>query len=748
MAPASRTVSLRAHLLLLVIGTTVPALLIAAVLVRQVVNDNRQAVQQRLQESARATAAIVDAELGGTIRALQGLAQSNSLTTGDIPLFYDQARRLVAEQPTWGAVGLWTVDGRALLNTARAPGERSDTLPAVADRASFDRAVVTRAPVVGDLRIGALSSNKGFVVRVPVLRGGRVIYMLSVWMTSQGLARSLLRDDPPFGQLVRGVVDGSGTIVARTPNGDRFVGQKATRGFLMRYGSPPQGTYRDVSLDGTPVYSAFSRAPLSHWTAAVAVPVSVVDAPFRSSMLALAGIAVMLLAVGGGGTFVISRRMTRDISRSAAAAESLASGVVPAPGRSDVTELQRLLDAIARSAALLERGRQERDEQLARADEARAQAEAANRSKDEFLALLGHELRNPLAPALTAIHLMKLRSGGQPSRERDIVERQIRHMARLVDDLLDVSRLRRGAIELRRERMDLGDAIARAVEMTAPSFAAKQHTLDVQVQPGLVVDGDIVRLAQVVANLLSNAAKYTEPHGAITLRASAGQGVAIVECRDNGIGMAPELRERAFDMFVQGQQGLDRREGGLGLGLAVARALVERHGGTIEAASDGLGRGSAFTVRLPLAGAAEPAAAPDRSRPAAAPHPLRAGRILVVDDNADALETLLEALRASGCEAVGASTAAEALEVALRTPADVAVLDIGLPDTNGFDLARSLRALGNGAPMRLVALTGYGREQDRASARAAGFDAFLVKPVDVQQLLATVRDLSGGPVSS
>src|SRR4029079_11349135 len=211
-----------------------------------------------------------------------------------------------------------------------------------------------------------------------------------------------------------------------------------------------------------------------------------------------------------------------------------------------------------------------REERGAGAAAAREEAEAADRAKDQFLAMLGHELRNPLAPALTALQLMKMR-GGDTTRERDVMERQIRHMARLVDDLLDVSRLRRGAIELRPERFEVSEAAARAAEMSAPLFAERRHQLQIDVPGGLVIAADKIRLSQVLANLLSNAAKYTEPGGRISLRAYRDGGEVAIEGRDNGIGISPELLPRMFDLFVQGPRGADRRQGGLGLGLAVAR---------------------------------------------------------------------------------------------------------------------------------------------------------------------------------
>jgi len=728
MAGPVRTFSLRTYLLFLVIATAIPVMLVGAVLVSRVVRDNRVETERRLLEAARVGASVVDAELQGTIRALQGLAESDRLVDSQLAEFRLQAERVMTTQPIWAAVSLAGLDRRQIVNTRQPVGDR---LPEVTDLDSFDRAVQTRAPAIGTLHVGKMTQERGFLVRVPVLRDGSVRYVLSAWITSKGFSSVLGRQAPFPDEWVRGVVDTNGVVVARSRDSERYVGQKGTAAFLARYGKTPDGVYRDIALDGTPVYGAYSQAPASRWIAGVGVPVSIVDAAFKQSMVALAATTLLLLSIGGGGTYLLSRQISRDISHAAEDADAISLGLAPSPVSSDITELRRLQDGLVRSYALIETRQRERDEQVARADAARAEAEAADRAKDEFLALLGHELRNPLAPALTAVHLLKQR--GENGREREIIERQIRHMARLVDDLLDVSRLRRGAIELRREPFDLAEAVSRAVEMTSPIFTDKHHELVVEVPQGLIVDGDRIRIAQVISNLLSNAAKYTEPHGRIVVDARQEYGEVVFECRDNGSGITPELMPRVFDLFVQGERGLDRRQGGLGLGLAVARMLVERHGGTIEVASAGPKQGSTFVVRLPAA--ASSAMPPGVDLPVAAASTARTGRVLVVDDNHDALVMLLDAFKHADIEAVGAATAKQAMDLATEIRPDVAVLDIGLPDINGFELARSLRALPGGAWMRLIAVTGYGREQDKAAARAAGFDAFFAKPVDMPTLL-------------
>ncbi len=370
------------------------------------------------------------------------------------------------------------------------------------------------------------------------------------------------------------------------------------------------------------------------------------------------------------------------------------------------------------------------------AEQARADAELANRSKDEFLAMLGHELRNPLAPILTALSLVKMRTGPWPERELAVIERQVKHLVRLVDDLLDVSRITRGRVELKLERLALGDVVSRAVEMSLPLIEQRAHRLDVEVPPELALRGDALRLAQVVANLLNNAAKYTEKGGSIEVRGARVGPWVELRVRDRGIGITAAMLPRVFELFTQESQAIDRALGGLGLGLAIVKSLVTQHGGEVSAASEGAGLGSEFCVRLPALdeGSSAPGdeAVPE---PAAATSALR---VLVVDDNEDAADMLADALAAMGHEVRKAHDGPTALEVAAEQRPTVAVLDIGLPVMDGHELARRLRAMEGMAGVRLIAVTGYGQDADRRRTAEAGFDAHLVKPVDLDELATLV----------
>ena len=361
----------------------------------------------------------------------------------------------------------------------------------------------------------------------------------------------------------------------------------------------------------------------------------------------------------------------------------------------------------------------------------------ADRRKDDFLATLAHELRNPLAPIVNALQLLKMPAADAKTvqRAREVMDRQLRHLVRLVDDLLDMSRIVRGKVELRRESVELGSVVARAVETAQQLIDARGHRLDISLAQGLRIDGDPVRLAQVIGNLVGNSARYTPPNGRISISAHASGNDALIRVEDNGMGIAPEMMPRIFDSFVQGAHSAVRAEGGLGIGLALVKSLVELHGGRVDAHSAGTGKGASFVVRLPLAEAAMHGA--DRAPPAALPGAVRR-RVLVVDDNRDAADTLAGLLRLEAHEVTVAYDGAEALALAPRLLPEVVFLDLGMPGMDGYETVRRLRRLPGAQGARYVALTGWGQEEVRRRAAEAGFDHHMVKPPDLGALQAVM----------
>ena len=453
------------------------------------------------------------------------------------------------------------------------------------------------------------------------------------------------------------------------------------------------------------------------------------------------------------------RRELSDLNRNLAEANERLAEANNALQAEKTRELQALNSSLQMANLKMERTNVVLQNEVAERARVEEALKEADRHKDEFLAMLAHELRNPLAPIRNAVHLIKMRSLEDPQlcMARDVIERQLKQLTRLVDDLLDVSRITRGKINLARERLELADLLSRAVETVMPAIESRGHALSVELpERPLRLYGDPVRLIQALGNVLGNAAKYTDAGGRIFLGARRRNRDAEITVRDDGMGIAPEVLPRIFDLFTQMDQRMERSPSGLGIGLALVRRLVEMHGGSVSAASAGPGLGSEFTIRLPVSmertdDMVEPAVVP------AAAHAPESGsrrRILVADDNLDALESLATLLSLDGHEVYRARDGAEALEVAEQQRPEVALLDIGMPRADGYEVARRIRCEPWGRGITLVALTGWGQESDRRRSEEAGFDIHLTKPVDpkvVSDLLAGsagTADLPGRRVTT
>jgi signal transduction histidine kinase/CheY-like chemotaxis protein len=430
------------------------------------------------------------------------------------------------------------------------------------------------------------------------------------------------------------------------------------------------------------------------------------------------GAAVVIPDVGGGRTAV-----TVPL-RGAWHALGVLAATRPAVQPFEADDVEGLTTLSAHAGTALENARRYRE------------VREADQRKDDFLARLAHELRNPLAPIVHALHLLDRVAGHGPQgvQLREIMARQTRHLGCLVDDLLDVSRIRLDKLSLRLQPLDLRDVARRSVEALQVSRHAEGHEISLAMAPEpVVVNGDPGRLEQVVGNLLQNAVKYTPRGAPIHVAVERTPREAVLRVHDRGIGIAPEMLPHIFQMFMQADRSLDRAQGGLGLGLALVRALVEHHGGSVTAESAGLGCGSQFTVRLPLSAARPAATDGGRARPQTRPT-----RILVVEDNPDARETLRAVLEMEGHRVAVAIDGADAVELGAAFRPEIAFIDIGLPGLDGFEVARRLRARDGDRRIMLIALTGRGQPEDRRQAQAAGFDGYLVKPVVPEQLFELI----------
>ena len=428
-------------------------------------------------------------------------------------------------------------------------------------------------------------------------------------------------------------------------------------------------------------------------------------------------------------------------------------GAIALTGEGVSKDVNTLQELVGRAAIALDNARlyQSLEREIVRSREAEERLQDESRRKDEFLAMLSHELRNPLAPIRNAVEVIRRLAPPDPklTMARDVVDRQVSLLARLVEELLDVSRISQGKISLKKEPVELARVVAHSVETARPLIDARAQTLTVSVPPAPVwLSADFARLSQVVSNLLNNASKYTGEGGRIELFADATEGAATITVADNGTGIEADLLPKVFDLFVQGDRSLDRGQGGLGIGLTLVKRLVELHQGTVGVESDGPGRGSSFTVRLPCIAAVEP------QRPATALASVRSSsevygrRVLVVDDNVDAAESTAAFLRLEGHEVKAVHDGLQALASLKVFDPHVVVLDIGLPGLDGYAVARQLRERGDTSHVLLIALTGYGQKEDRARAAAAGFDYHFVKPADPREIQAAIergRNIAGEP---
>ncbi|MEH6434831.1 hybrid sensor histidine kinase/response regulator [Massilia sp. DD77] len=606
------------------------------------------------------------------------------------------------------------------------------------DRRHFKRAVSERRFIAGDYVFGRVIRKHTINLTYPVIdRRGQVVAVVFAAMDLAGLDTFVNDISLAPGSILE-TADSSGALISRRPDPERYFGQKISPALREAMRGPHQRAVVVRGEDGVERLHAFARVgppSLSEYTVTIGVPTATITAVAREAQLmSLLGLGAttllaMLAAWLAGDKLIVQRVRKLMITARRIAAGDLDARSGIEYGREEIGRLAEALDEMA--------------ETLQKKESARSLAErelrAADQRKDEFLAMLAHELRNPLAPISTGAHLLKLlhSDNAQITQTCAIIARQVEHMTSLVDDLLDVSRVTRGLVSLSTQVLDLRNVVDDAAEQIRPLITARRHKVILELPNGPAnVKGDHKRLVQVVANLLGNATKYTPEGGHITLQLKESGADYVLSVTDDGIGMEPGLVARVFDLFTQAERTPDRSQGGLGLGLALAKSLVELHGGSVGADSAGLGKGSTFTVRLPRH------AHPQDGAPGTPPPPPRTAagmpggalRVLVVDDNLDAAHTLNLFLGAAGHEVEIAYCAADALEVAKVFSPQVCLLDIGLPDMDGNELARRLRRLPQTTASTLVAATGYGRQQDRDAARQAGFDHYMVKPVNTVEL--------------
>jgi signal transduction histidine kinase/ActR/RegA family two-component response regulator len=718
---------LRSRLIILACVALMPMVVSSAVALAIFLQHEHQTMRRSAVERVRALSTAVDASLLSSATTLEALATSRELDRPDsLAVFYADAERVLKSQPDWRTINLALPSGEQLLNLLRPLGS---SLPEVLERPSFDAVIATGQPALGDL-VSGLSGKEGVAVRVPVIRDGVLRYVLAAIVKPESLSDLLSRQNVP-GDWVVSVLDRRHRLVARTRGIDQYLGRLASADLIANLSKAGEGWHRGQTLEGQEVYSAFSRSQVTGWTVAIGIPAAALDGPLRrASAWMVVGIFVST-ALALGLAVLSAREIAEPVVRLTYGAAAVSRGEPPGHAPTAIVEVGQLARALDDAAMAIRHRDREKEKLLDEAQAARREAEGLNRAKDEFLAMLGHELRNPLGAISSAVYVLGHggEKGDNEGRPLKIIARQTAHLARLVDDLLDLGRLTTGKILLHREPADLAEIVRQAMA-TVVATGSLDHVSFEVLTDSVWIEADVVRIEQIVGNLLSNSAKFTPPGGQIRITTGPEGGEAVVRVKDTGSGIDARLLPRVFDLFVQGAQPPDRERGGLGIGLTLVRRLVEMHGGTVEASSAGPGQGSTFTLRFPAVEG--PVAETPREQP---PEPVRTSRrVLIVEDNADSREMLRTLLTLEGhdvSEAVDGPSAIEAM--ALEHP-DIAFIDIGLPGIDGYEVARQVRAQPHGADMFLVALTGYGLGADRERSRDAGFDVHLVKPFHPDEL--------------
>ncbi|MCM2251195.1 MAG: ATP-binding protein [Ramlibacter sp.] len=720
----ARVRPLRMRLLLLAASGLAPLLMLLAWGINHLIDERRNEAENTVLELSRALATAVDAELRSVVNILEHIGTSDELEQADLRSFQMSAER-TAQQLGWLFIVLSDADGRALMRTH----ERiAATEPNSIEPESLARAIATKAPVVSRVIQAPGQPSTSFAVRVPVVRSGKVTYVLSAHLPTEFISAVLTRQDLPVGS-VASIFDQTHRRVVRSRPSSSTAPSASLQALIERAGV--QGVGIAVTQEGLETYTGYTRLAGSAWLVVVGTSVEESNKGLHALLRAVVLGVVASFALAMLIAWVLTRRILEPIDALKEGAAALGRGDPLHLPPLDIVELDDVAVALKNAAA-------DRDSAATRVAHALHEAEEANRSKDQFLAVLGHELRNPLAPITTAVRLMALKGDDKTAKERRIIERQLDHVTRLVDDLLDVSRITSGRLEIRREPVRLAQVLTQVVEAIRPLL--HQRTLSLVLDPAMDevwISGDEVRLAQVFNNLLANAIKFTPTGGSIRVRAGASGSQARVEIEDTGVGLSRVELDRIFDVFYQAPQSSDRARGGLGLGLTIVRSLVTMHGGTVAAASAGPGQGTCITVRLPVT--QPPAPADDAPRACAT---RGSGNVLVVDDNEDAANTCATLLRMSGYTVRTAYSPQGALEALRQFTPQAAILDIGLPGMSGYDLAGAMRAPPFHYRGRLVALTGYGQASDMAASRQAGFDAHLTKPADLANLLALLEKFS------
>lgn len=715
----------KTHLALMAAAIFIPLVLVAGLILFLLLGQERESALRSMRELARATISEVDRELGSLLVISRTLTISGDLNEGNFVAFYEQAKRANTQPETY--TSLLDQTGLQVFNTYF-PYTAELRPPRPATKERIKEILAKDTWQISNLIKGSRTGQYVVAAEVPVTIADGRRFIITEWMYASSLQKTIPSVNVPKGWLI-GVFDRNALTVARNHRHEEAVGTPPDPVVANAILAGKQEVFKALSREGIEVYVVIAKSSLSGWSVGLGVPVAEIESAARRA--ALIGALGLMLAISAGAlaSFIIGRRLVDSMRQARVSAMQLGKGEMPSRLSSEVTEVDELHQAHYEAGKLLHEANVARDRHFAEMQQAQALAEAQSKAKDEFLAMLGHELRNPLAALSSGISLLKQENVPETTRQRaqDILERQTVHLGAIVDELLDTQRILGGKITLNKRCLDLAQAARACLDTYDANGKTTDYTVRLQLDSAFI-DADATRLNQMVGNLLDNAFKYTPEGGSIEVSVCKEGKDAVMKIVDNGVGISATLLPNIFDVFVQGPV-TNRAKGGLGIGLAVVQALAQQHGATINAESPGVGQGSIFTLRFPLS-----SGVPHLPSGVVPTHSLPRLVFLIIEDNSDAREILYELLISHGHTVITAENGLEGIQKAIANRPDVALVDIDLPDIQGYEVARRLRNDRHLADMKLIAVTGYGQEADRRKALDSGFDHHMRKPLSISEL--------------
>jgi signal transduction histidine kinase/CheY-like chemotaxis protein len=722
-----RELPLGLHLFVIVTGVLLPFVAFIFWLVSNL-SDSREAMAKRLLlENARDLSHDIDLELQATIRVLRGLSCSESLLSGKYDTFHREAQRVLMSQPSWRTIMLFSPDEKAILNAAQPIGQHRGS---AIEPGSLRSAIESGAVVVGVSMKGS-EGVRALPIRVPVFIDSKLAYILTA-VIDAATWQAIAERSPDLHEVwMRTIVESNGMVLARSRAPEKFVGTAATPSFLAASADEAEKVIEDVTLDHQSVFLALSHSRLSGWVAAVAAPKGAILGPGSESIERFVLLGIIFTALSSSLAFIYGIRVSQITQRLVKNVVELPDGVPISHPETSVREVNILTRALRDAGnKLIEKERAVNDI-LQRLQESRRLAEEANASKDRFLAMLGHELRNPMAAVTSALEILNL-TGDSTSPDaveaRHIMERQLEIANGLLSDLLDVSRISRGKITLDRSDFVLNELLSEIVADYDHLFRTKRLRVDLILpSESIIISADHRRIRQVIGNILHNSVKFTKEGGFITVTLKKCNRCVQIGIADSGPGFDPAVLPHLFEPFVQAEQDYARSLGGLGLGLSVVKGVVELHGGSVRAKNREDSAGAVVEFELPIrVMGGDISDASDEG-------PLPQGKslsLVIVEDNRDTASALSRVLKLDGHDVSVAHCGLDGIRVVEEVRPDLVLCDLGLPDIDGYEVCRRLRANSELRGMKIVAVSGYALPADVKIAENAGFDRHFKKPLD------------------